>query len=168
MDELLLVLIADEPAHEEFGTFRTGSRGEDGTGLRPEETGIAGSLARQIFRAVEVCCEREGACSIGLADKVGRLAGTTDPLDILLKQCIEPLPTVVLDDDGEEIGDSIVVIGVGQCELTFPDRVDQLAKGRGHFPLIQEISIIDQVAKLVKMDVSKRWILSMVNESAYK
>jgi len=78
--------------------------------------------------ALRLCgCEGEGAVGGGVGDGLGEqeegCGGTADPLDVLLREAFEPGETVLGNDDGEEVGDCVVVVGVGQDEFPLPFRV---------------------------------------------
>lgn len=48
-----------------------------------------------------------------------RCACATDPLNVVLSKVVKPLETVAADDQREEVGDSVIVVGIGQYELAF-------------------------------------------------
>lgn len=49
--------------------------------------------------------------------------GTAHPHDVLFEQRVQPLESVSLDDEGEEVQDAVVVVWIGEDEFAFPEGV---------------------------------------------
>lgn len=45
---------------------------------------------------------------------------SADPLDVVFGEVVEPLVAVAGDDEGEEVVDCVVVVGVGKDEFAAP------------------------------------------------
>jgi hypothetical protein len=61
-------------------------------------------------------------------DDIGGRGGAADPLDVLLGESYEPSEAVLLDEKGEEIGNCVIVVRVGEDKLAFPLGVGYFCK----------------------------------------
>ena len=68
-----------------------------------------------------------------LADELenGR-AGATDPLHIVCVKSEEPLSTVFGDNDGEQVGDCVIVVWIGEDQLAAPFGGGERGEGCGN------------------------------------
>lgn len=83
-----------------------------------------GCFASDPALAVGVGCEGESATGGGVVESRELEdwgAGATNPLDVVLSDVVEPLETVAADNQGEEVGDRVIVVGIGEDELELED-----------------------------------------------
>lgn len=158
----LLVLITGDPCHEKLSSLGASSRRESSHGLSPGHV-LLWSVELSYFDVVgarrRVSAEPEdtagwgssrGGCSdvivVILDDKTGG-GGSTNPLRVLGHEFFEPFETVSLDDQGEKIGDSIVVVWLGDDNLSLPFGVQKVHVVGWDIGLSNFSPVIDETAK---------------------
>jgi hypothetical protein len=75
--------------------------------------------------------------------------GASHPLDVLIPQALEPLKSVLANDEREEVQHTIIVVGVNECHFALPIRVQNIEVRLGDALSWDLRGVVVEWAKLV-------------------
>lgn len=64
-------------------------------------------------------------------------SSTANPSDVVICESIEPGRAIVGDDEREEVGNGVIIVRVGEYELSVPFRVGEIFEAVRDFGAIQ-------------------------------
>lgn len=149
VNEGFLIVIADQPAQEQLRALGSRCASKDSSSLRPQNASLVQLPVGYVTGTDRVRGERQHARGVLLCHIIRWLACSSNPLDVLLLEALEPFPAVFSDDHGEKVCDRIIVVGLGEDNLVLPDGVQDFVVCRRKVGSAQRFVVVDKATELI-------------------